>query len=214
MENVNSLLERLKAQGLDVHKGVAYCGGEESYLEILQSFCSEYEETIQTIQKLFEEGDWKNYIIEVHGAKSAMGSIGAEEISLLAKQLEFAGKEDRLDYIYSNHEEFLKRFRDFFLSLQEIDDLFCGCMEEDDMQEETDCSGLRSLTPEEFGQTQEALERAAYALDERRLMELLNDLKQCEYQGIPCDTVVMKAMKKVEGFDYLSAVEMIQKQWA
>lgn len=46
-----------------------------------------------------EAKDWKNYSIIAHGIKSTSLTIGAETLSDLAKEHEFAGREERSEYI-------------------------------------------------------------------------------------------------------------------
>ena len=102
------LLKRLERLGLDVQSGLMYCNGEEYYIKILQNFCSKTEDASGNADRLFQEQDWTNYIIAVHGIKGAMRSIGANTVSELAKELEFAGREGRISYILKHHDKMLE----------------------------------------------------------------------------------------------------------
>ena len=78
-------LDELKmVEGLDVEQGILYCNGEDTYLEILQAFCKDWEKSGSQIENLYENKDWKNYTVAVHGLKSALFSIGVSGISEMA----------------------------------------------------------------------------------------------------------------------------------
>ena len=78
---------------LDFEKGLSYLGGdEEAYREILSIFEQNSAEKIQKISDLFNARDLPHYVIEVHALKSTAMSIGAAQLSELAKELEAAGR--------------------------------------------------------------------------------------------------------------------------
>ena len=56
---------------VDEQLGLMYCANdEEIYMDTLGLFCEMQQENSRQIQKLYEEGDWKNYCIKVHSLKS------------------------------------------------------------------------------------------------------------------------------------------------
>ncbi len=88
VEPVNSLQKQL-----DVTLGIKYCAGdEEMYREILEIYCEEYDEKIAAFEQIFDEKNWKNYIVAIHELKSNSLNIGAAELSKLCFELEQAGK--------------------------------------------------------------------------------------------------------------------------
>ena len=212
-EEAPTLLELLEREGLNTQRGIMYCGGEESYIEVLQSFCEDYKEMYNAVEELYAAQDWENYTITVHGIKSSMGSIGAEEIQELAKQLEFAGKENRIDFIHRENANLLEKYMDFFKRLLKIEALGVADAEEVEEAEETSApTELRVLQMDEFAEILEEMENAMYALDKDTLLELLEGIRGCEYAGKPLDDAVNKAIRKVEMADYMSAVDMLSKQ--
>jgi HPt (histidine-containing phosphotransfer) domain-containing protein len=64
-------------------------------------------EKIEEIKKCLDTGDLQLYATHVHGLKSAAASIGAEQLSIAAKALETAGKDNNLVYIRSHNPKFL-----------------------------------------------------------------------------------------------------------
>ena len=71
-----------------------------------------------TIKKSYETGDWDSYRVNAHGVKSAAKSIGAVEISDMAKALEYAVKDSDFEYIKNNHEEFITKYNELIYKLK------------------------------------------------------------------------------------------------
>ncbi len=94
---------------LDVQKGLSFCGGvEELYEEVLEMYVQEEKRNLLT--QLLESGDYTNYHIQVHGLKGTSISIGATEFAQQAKKIEYAMKDQNLEYVKTHHEEFMKEY--------------------------------------------------------------------------------------------------------
>lgn len=111
-------LQLLEEIGLDVKKAVLYCNGKGAYYKILQGYCKEGAKNEELLEELYKKQDWKNYTIAVHGLKSAMRSIGAVEISEIARFLEEAGKEQDSTYIAEHHNELMVAYKCLFTKLK------------------------------------------------------------------------------------------------
>ena len=97
--------------GINVSLGLNYCGGEEDfYREMLQMFHDQAEEKRAEIISLYEKANWADYAIKVHALKSTALTIGAEELSGRAKELEQAGKAGNEEYIHKNHPLLLQMY--------------------------------------------------------------------------------------------------------
>lgn len=97
--------------GINVGLGLEYCSGEEDfYREMLQMFCDQSQEKRAEIVSLYEGANWTDYAIKVHALKSTALTIGAEELSGRAKELEKAGKEGNAEYIHENHPLLLQMY--------------------------------------------------------------------------------------------------------
>lgn len=204
---VDELETKLKKIGLDVEKGILYCGGKEQYINILQDYCTEFTDSGATAQELFEKQDWKNYTITVHGIKSSMGSIGATEISEQAKQLEFAGKENRIDYILENHSLMMKDYKEFFAILCETMGLERKEIPETDVSENVD--DLPVLAEDVFNALLNEMEDAMYDLDGDKLLEDILELEKYQYHGKALESLLIPVRRKIEKSDYMSAVDMV-----
>ncbi len=205
MENV-SAFDLLAAEGLDIQKGILYCNGREQYIQVLQGYCEECDDSGLLADQLFIKEDWKNYTIAVHGMKSAMRSIGAMELSELAKQLEFAGKEGRIDYIKDHHAELMEKYRRLFTNLKKNE--LISPFREVNATEESE-QALTVLEDVVFERMLQEMEAAMYELDSERLLEIMSDLQKYQYHGKSLKSILTQAKRKVEMSDYVSAVEMV-----
>ncbi|MBR2179646.1 MAG: response regulator [Selenomonadaceae bacterium] len=78
---------------LNTTMGLQYSAGmDDMYRNILEMFCKLKDDKKAKIQEAFDSGDWNSYTTFVHALKSTSLSIGGEQTSELAKQLEESGK--------------------------------------------------------------------------------------------------------------------------
>ena len=103
---------------LDVQTGLKYCMDEEIYQEMLYEYIKA--DNVEAIDKLFAAQDWKNYITAVHALKSTSLTIGAVSLSESAKALEFAGKDEKMDYIKDNHKSVMEQYQSLLNKLRNI----------------------------------------------------------------------------------------------
>lgn len=96
---------------VDWEKGIERSMGDESfYREILSIFLNSHSD--EELNCFYEEGDWENYRIKVHAVKSNLANVAAEEASEMAKQLEYALKNNNdTEYVRLHHDEFLLAYR-------------------------------------------------------------------------------------------------------
>ena len=85
------LLEGL--EGLDTAKGLFHVSGnKDAYLDILRSFCKEFDGHEAAVEQFLAAGDWKGYSIKFHSLKGLFAAIGMNELSQKAAGLETASK--------------------------------------------------------------------------------------------------------------------------
>ena len=76
---------------VDVEEGLRFCQDDlEFYDMLLKQFAEEAPEKTEGLRKAFEDNDYKDYEIRVHGLKSTSRMIGASHLSDLAKDEEDA----------------------------------------------------------------------------------------------------------------------------
>lgn len=97
--------------GINVALGMEYCGGDEDfYREMLRMFHDQREEKEAELDALYAAGNWTDYGIKAHALKSTALTIGAEQLSGKAKELELAGKKADEEFVRNNHPQLLRMY--------------------------------------------------------------------------------------------------------
>ena len=111
--------EQISIEGVDVEQGISFTGGTvEYFFETLASFHTESSERFNTIRESLEAGDISLYITLVHAIKSAAASVGAEEVSHFAFELEKAGLNNDLEFITEYNPFFLESLEKLLNNIQ------------------------------------------------------------------------------------------------
>ncbi|MGN0608987.1 MAG: response regulator, partial [Oscillospiraceae bacterium] len=179
-------------------KGIFYTGGdEEAYREILEVYAKKGREKIQYIGELFDNKDWKNYIIEVHALKSTSMSVGAEKLSLLAKELEGAGKAERYGVIENKNGELLHLYGEVI----DIAEEYLGGNENDTPEAEVEAPvTLTEIAPDVLAKYIEKAKSACEGFDSDTMSALAGEMSQYSYKGEPLDNYFGKAAALAEDF--------------
>ena len=108
---------------IDQETGLQFCAeSREVYMEMLEIYLEQGEENMQKLPALVQQKDWKNYIISVHGLKGTSLTIGAQAFSEKAKEQEFAGKEERYDFIEQSIGDFMELYKHMLNTVQALVD--------------------------------------------------------------------------------------------
>lgn len=98
------ILEQLRGKGLEVETGLKYCAGDEQlFIEMTEDFIKALPEVSAKLDECLKTEAWGDYRILIHALKSNARTIGADEISTAAKELEDAAKEQNGSFIRSGH---------------------------------------------------------------------------------------------------------------
>ena len=112
----SSFIEKL-ADILDVKAGLEFAAGDENfYKQILSTYIAE--DKRPALNDFLSKEDWPNYQILAHSLKGTSLTIGASELSAAARELEFAVKENRLEYIKEHHSEVMKQYGELLEKLK------------------------------------------------------------------------------------------------
>jgi signal transduction histidine kinase/CheY-like chemotaxis protein len=101
--------------GIDVQKGIAMTGGTvAAYTKVLSLLCKDIEERLPLLQKALDknlpsEDILPGFVTQVHALKSALASIGAQNISSLAAGLEAVGKAGDIAFIRESLPDFIEQ---------------------------------------------------------------------------------------------------------
>lgn len=112
-------LGRLKQSGMvDLDIGLQYCmNNEDFYQQMLQEYRNNNK--MAQLQQFYDENDWDNYKVLIHGLKSTSLTIGAVSLSEKAKALEIACKENDISFVKENHEKTMEDYQKFLDLLNE-----------------------------------------------------------------------------------------------
>lgn len=93
---------------IDSESALKNSGSEDAFITVAKIFSESVEQKMDEIKGYYFSEDWENYTIKVHALKSSAKLVGAMELADAAQKLENAGNEKNIEYILSNHEEFVK----------------------------------------------------------------------------------------------------------
>lgn len=110
--------EGMVQKGIDVQAGIEFCGGEESYLEVLKAFIENAPVQQNDLSMAWKQKDYEKYTILAHALKSAAASIGALKLSELAKLHEAAGSNGDASYIDEDFANLIEEYREVVKTIE------------------------------------------------------------------------------------------------
>lgn len=223
---------RLTRAGVDLEQALAYCGDEEGFREIIAIFHTEGKNRRKNLEHYYQEEDWKNYVICVHALKGNAKGIGAGELSEMARELEMAGKENRIDFLQEHHEAMMEN-HDRLLSALDGNVFvypdgkgpgFAGETQETQaasFSEESPAplsSDADKNSREDGGEEEAALHTLLAQIDEKLsafesegLNELLDRLSASHRNGVSLTQTAEEIRKLTSDFDFLGASEVLER---
>ena len=104
-ENKYMTIDTAREIGLNVDSALVFAYGDEDfYLELLTDYAKEASDRCAELTSYLEQGNLKDYEILVHSIKSSSKTVGADDLSELARDLEMAAKRGDLDYVRQHHD--------------------------------------------------------------------------------------------------------------
>ena len=154
-------------KGIDSKRAIAMLGSEKLYMQVLKDYFNAVDKREEMIAHMLENGDIRNYTIEVHSLKSTSRQIGADDLADLAARLEKAGGENDVEFIVANTDELLNRYHE---CKKLLEPLFA------------EASDAVQAAEEDYGAVSELLSRAADALgDEQATGGILKEMSECRF---------------------------------
>jgi len=103
--------ETIVIEGIDTDEVASHSTGSvEDYLEILSLYCMDGRRKLTLLRTLWEQRDYKNYGIEVHGLKSASANVGAMSVSSNAREQERAVNRGDTDFVDKHVQQLLAEY--------------------------------------------------------------------------------------------------------
>lgn len=220
---------RLTRAGVNLEQALAYCGDEEGFREIIAIFHAEGKNRRKNLEHYYQEQDWKNYVICVHALKGNAKGIGAEELSEMARELEMAGKENRIDFLHDHHEAMMENHDRLLAALD--GNVFVY----PDGKEPGSAGGTQTAAPEEApaalsfaadksgledngAKDENALQTLLAQIDEKLsafesegLNELLDRLSASHRGDVSLKQMADEIRKLTSDFDFLGASEVLER---
>jgi signal transduction histidine kinase/CheY-like chemotaxis protein len=193
---------QLVIEGIDVQKGISMTGGIESgYRTVLKSFYKDAVARISYFADTPEKSDIKTITIQAHALKSASATIGAEELSQEAAQLETAGKAEDLARI----KEILPSF---YTNLTHITERIDAALSQTE-QSNAHAPKTKRIKPSTISQ----LADLQTALAEKKIKDI--DRLIAELEQLPLDEKIKESVTEISDFvlmsEYDEAANLLQK---
>ena len=117
----NAFMQALsQVEGIDVEAALANCMTEEILEGAVHDFTASIRTQPDQIERMWRDGDWKNYTIAVHALKSSSRLVGALALSALAAELEAAGDASDRARIDEKTPALLFMYRAFYDKLMDV----------------------------------------------------------------------------------------------
>ena len=195
---------------ISVSKGMGYTGGiEDAYYEILEVYVRKGEEKRLQINSYAETEEWKNYIIEVHALKSTSLSIGAVELSELAKKLELAGKAGDYDTIVKENDALSELYERVIAEGEKLVNERKAQAEPEDHSSED--SSVENISVEQLNECVSAIEQLCADFDGDGIVEKAKEMSGYALLGKPLKPYFSKIAEYAADFEYDSSLEELNK---
>lgn len=200
--NVDSSSFAKKFKKIDVLTGLTSCMGDiESYKDILISFASTCEKTVNNINNSIANNEYTEFTTYVHAIKSSAKSIGAKELSDIALKMEDAGKKHDKEYIRLYLIDFISLYKSV---CKEIYDNLDGEI----LSTENKFTGTKQINDDKL---KEILLDVAKALEDFDSEEANNSFELLKEYSLDLDIKqsIVKANEHLEEFEYDKALDII-----
>ena len=109
----------LSVRGLDVSRGLEYCGDADSFLFALETYQGSVSEKTEQMQAALEKEDMEAFSLIVHSLKSTSEAVGIQDISERARELEMAAMAGDTESVRKKAPELFSRYRDIGRQIKE-----------------------------------------------------------------------------------------------
>ena len=183
--------------GIDAETAIQNSGSAELFETVLKIFYDSIGEMSDEIEDLYKQEDWHDYTIKVHALKSSARLIGAGELGEAAQGLEFAGKDNDIEYIRAHHDQVIADFREYSEYLKPV---FEGRGEGD--QEETGSSETDTAPSSDTTAAPSARSEESAAINEQFDRYLLESVYEALKDGATAkdDDTIDQILKEISEY--------------
>lgn len=171
--------------------------------EILKQVFTDGRKKIKLLADFLNNGDFENYIVEVHALKTVAAIIGQKELSQMARDHEMAGKNGDYEYIVKHFDHLMAKYATV---LAYLGDKFA-----DELYRQQEEEALLEISKQELDKIVSEMDSAIEEFDLDIFSSLRNKLSK--YKVSDDQRKLLDQMKDAEdGFDY-DALEKLIEQW-
>ncbi len=105
--DVDNSLDELDPAHIDAEEALNACGDIHDYKDHLRSFVTQWQGKSVSLKKYLDQGDFKQYVISMHGIKTSSRAIGAYGLGEIADRLELIAKAAMKNEDLDKNEEIL-----------------------------------------------------------------------------------------------------------
>jgi HPt (histidine-containing phosphotransfer) domain-containing protein len=118
---VDAMLLQLMDLGVNVDQGLHYSMNQKDlYLELIRDFVTGWKKKKENLNTYYSEQNWNEYQILVHSIKSTSKTIGMNDLSAAARNLELAAIDQNSGFIAEHHKTFIE---DGECVIEKLDDI-------------------------------------------------------------------------------------------
>ncbi|MCR4604632.1 MAG: response regulator [Eubacterium sp.] len=170
-QKMHDLLNSL--DGIDYEHGIENCLDDETLAEAISDFIQSIETKPDEIRGYWENKDYRNYTIQVHGLKSTARLIGADKLSADALYLEKCGDELNTAEIDAKTGALLSDYESYLTKLKPFIEFTSGGTSDEDSEE----SGGEPIDDAMFKEALNSVRELVDSFDFGNAEELLKMLK-------------------------------------
>lgn len=201
VEEVQEKNQTIFIEGLDVANVIESLRiNEEAYINILHTYHKDLQATLQRIVQAKSNADIKSFVIDVHGVKSSSAGVGAMELSEMARELEMAGKEQRLEFVEARYDSFMNKAE------QVIKNIEVFFAQEKNKEEKIMADGIpHSLEKKWISKMVVACED----MDSQSVANLIAQVKDKKFSETDSNTI-KKIVEYAKQYDYDEIIDVLQ----
>ena len=184
--------------------GIANLGGnKEAYISVLLAYYIEGVQKLIEVPVQYTSGDLQLYTTNVHALKSSSATVGCMGVSPLFKALEFAGKENNIDFIAKNNDQTFEYFSEVLNKVKAY------LENENAFEEEGDSVDDREVVVLDKELLQE-LSTCILTMNLRRSEEIIDLLLSNNY-GNDINVKIKEIKKSYDNFEYMEIKKYIEE---
>ena len=194
---------------IDYKKGLAYSGGdEETYLEVLEVYYASGKKYKEELKNCFVNQDWETYTVKIHALKSSSLSVGAENLSNQAKEMELAGKAGKYDIIRNQHESAMALYEKVVAEIEKyLQEKGYFANQESEVEEQD----LEVISMEKLVEMTDKMMEACENFDGDEALKIAKELCACILNEQKLSVYFGEVKSYIDDYEYEMALDSIKK---